>query len=271
MEDAHVHILSLPNDPEAAFFGVFDGHGGAKVAQYAAKHLYHHIVRTQEYSQRNIAKAMKIGFLDMDEAIAEDPETKEEASGSTAITILIRDQTLYCANIGDSRAIACVGGQLELLSWDHKPNNEVEFHRIVKAGGWVEFNRVNGVLALSRAFGDFVFKNNITKTSTEQMVTAFPDVEIRPLSIDWEFVIVACDGIWDVMGNQEALDFVRDRLAAGLSVASICEDMLSHCLAVDGRQGARGSDNMTVIIICFLHQRPFRRMVNKLGVNGQRQ
>ena len=73
--------------------------------------------------------------------------------------------------MGDSRAIASVGGCLEVLSFDHKPNNKTEVDRITAAGGWVEFNRVNGNLALSRALGDFIFKRNEEKTPEEQVVT----------------------------------------------------------------------------------------------------
>jgi len=75
------------------------------------------------------------------------------------------------ANVGDSRAIASVNGNVDVLSLDHKPVNDTEIKRIQAAGGWVEFNRVNGNLALSRALGDFVFKRNEKKTAEEQIVT----------------------------------------------------------------------------------------------------
>lgn len=77
----------------------------------------------------------------------------------------------YQANAGDSRAIASVNGAVEQLSFDHKPNNYQEMSRIIAAGGWVECNRVNGNLALSRALGDFIFKKNENKCSEEQVVT----------------------------------------------------------------------------------------------------
>lgn len=91
-------------------------------------------------------------------------------AGSTAVVVLVKDKMLYCANAGDSRAIACVNGRLETLSVDHKPNNESESKRIIEGGGWVQFNRVNGNLALSRALGDFVFKR-ANKKPEEQIVT----------------------------------------------------------------------------------------------------
>lgn len=74
-------------------------------------------------------------------------------------------------NVGDSRAIASVGGKVEELSNDHKPSLASEQRRITAAGGWVELNRVNGNLALSRALGDFVFKKNELKCPEEQIVT----------------------------------------------------------------------------------------------------
>lgn len=100
-----------------------------------------------------------------------DEQIKEQMAGSTAITTLIRDGKLYCANAGDSRAIASKNGQLVQLSHDHKPNNPEEMDRIYNAGGWVEFNRVNGNLALSRALGDFLFKRNQTISAEQQIVT----------------------------------------------------------------------------------------------------
>lgn len=119
--------------------------------------------------------------------------------------------------MGDSRAIASVRGAVQQLSYDHKPNNELETKRIVAAGGWVEFNRVNGNLALSRALGDFVFKKNEKKRAEEQIVTALPDVEVRDITDDHEFIVIACDGIWDVLSNEEVLEFVRNRIAQKIS------------------------------------------------------
>lgn len=163
-------ILALPDDPEAAFFGCFDGHGGASVAQYAGKNLHKFILKQPEYPD-NVEEAMKKGYLAIDEAMLQDEALKDVMAGSTAVTVLIKDNVLYCANAGDSRVIASVNGKLDVLSRDHKPNNEEEARRICEGGGWVEFNRVNGNLALSRALGDFVFKRNADKTPQEQIVT----------------------------------------------------------------------------------------------------
>lgn len=131
-----------------------------------------------------------------------DETMQEQMAGSTAITCLIKNNRLYCANAGDSRMIASINGKVEVLSDDHKPNNEKEHKRICDAGGFVECNRVNGNLALSRALGDFMFKRNLNKIPEEQIVTAYPDVAEREITEDWEFAVLACDGIWDVLRNE---------------------------------------------------------------------
>ncbi|XP_034944644.1 probable protein phosphatase 2C T23F11.1 isoform X2 [Chelonus insularis] len=277
MEDCHVHILSLPDDPEAAFFAVYDGHGGATMSQHAGKHLHDYILRTNEYKEGKIVEAMEQGFLQLDEAMQADDALKAERVGTTVIAILIKDNVLYSANAGDSRAVASISGRTIELSRDHKPTLEDEKRRIEAAGGWVGFNRVNGHLALSRALGDFKFKRNHSKSAEEQIVTAFPEVQTFQLTEDWEFIVLACDGIWDVMTSSEVVDFVRNHIACAdardtinvndsskkqtdsesslVDPEDICEELLNECLAPDTLMGT-GCDNMTVVIVCLLHGKP---------------
>uniref|UniRef100_A0A0K8TN81 protein-serine/threonine phosphatase n=1 Tax=Tabanus bromius TaxID=304241 RepID=A0A0K8TN81_TABBR len=262
MEDSHTHILSLPDDPGTSFFAVYDGHGGATVAQYAGKHLHKFIVKRPEYPN-DIELAMKKAFLDIDDAMLYDESWGEQMAGSTAIAVLIKNHKLYCANAGDSRAVACINGKTDILSIDHKPNNEIETKRINDGGGYVEFNRVNGNLALSRALGDFIFKGNAKKKAEEQIVTAYPDVETREITEDWEFVVLACDGIWDVMSNEEVVEFCRKRIGMGMYPEEICEELMTQCLAPDCQMGGLGGDNMTVVLVCFLHEKPYEKLVAK--------
>ncbi|XP_063871878.1 probable protein phosphatase 2C T23F11.1 isoform X3 [Scylla paramamosain] len=265
MEDAHTTILSLPDDPGTAFFAVYDGHGGARIAQHAGKHLHKSIVNRPEYSAGQIEAAVKQGFLDLDNAMQTDEVLKDELAGTTAICCLLRNRTIYCGNVGDSRAIASVSGRVEELSSDHKPSLASEQRRITAAGGWVELNRVNGNLALSRALGDFVFKKNELKGPEEQIVTACPDVTVRELTDDWEFIVLACDGIWDVMTNQEVVNFVRLRLSQGMEPEDVCEDLMTRCLAPDCQMGGLGCDNMTVILICILQSGSWKELQEKCG------
>lgn len=140
------------------------------MAKYAGTQLHKCILKQPEYPD-DISLAMQKGFLALDEAMLNEESLRDVMAGSTAVAVLIRDGKLYCANAGDSRAIGFANGKVEVLSIDHKPNNETELKRISEAGGFVEFNRVNGNLALSRAVGDFVFKRSLDKSPQEQIVT----------------------------------------------------------------------------------------------------
>lgn len=140
------------------------------MAKYAGVHLHKFILKQPEYPD-NIGLAMQKGFLAIDEAMLHEESLRDVMAGSTAVAVIIRDGKLYCANAGDSRAVGYANGKIEVLSYDHKPNNEIELKRISEGGGFVEFNRVNGNLALSRAVGDFVFKRNADKSAQEQIVT----------------------------------------------------------------------------------------------------
>jgi len=150
MEDAHTALLALPGDPSTAFFGVFDGHGGSAVAQHAARHLHRAVMARQEYAKGDMRAALTQGYLDLDQAMQQDERLRDDMSGSTAVCCLLRDGAVYCANAGDSRAVASVAGRSVELSTDHKPSLPGERARIEAAGGWVDLNRVNGNLALSR-------------------------------------------------------------------------------------------------------------------------
>ncbi|KAL7303286.1 hypothetical protein TKK_0004478 [Trichogramma kaykai] len=271
MEDSHVHILSLPDDPNSAFFAVYDGHGGAVMAQYAGKHLHEFVTNQPEYKEGKIEEALKKGFLEIDKVMQTDEATKNAQAGTTVISVLIKDNVLYCANAGDSRAVASVAGKAVPLSYDHKPMLKEEKDRIEAAGGWVEFNRVNGHLALSRALGDFMFKKNENVKAEDQIVTALPTIQRHEITEDWEFVVLACDGIWDVMSSEAVIEFIRTRFAESANIEpneennyidpeEICEQLINHCLAPDALMGT-GCDNMTVVLVSFLHGKPYVNML----------
>ena len=100
-------------------------------------------------------------------------------------------------------------------SEDHKPENAGELARIQRAGGFVEEGRVNGMLALSRALGDFEYKSSPTLSPKDQVVSCFPEVRTEQIDAAVQFVILACDGIWDVKTNQQAVDFMMQKLYKG--------------------------------------------------------
>ena len=122
--------------------------------------------------------------------------------GATACVVLITEDHIFCANAGDSRAVLCQKSEAIPLSFDHKPDNEQEKERIEDAGSSVRCGRVGGNLAVSRAIGDHYYKHETSLPAQEQAVTCFPDVlERKRDSGKDEFIIIACDGVWDVKDN----------------------------------------------------------------------
>lgn len=177
-------------------------------------------------------------------------------AGATAIVAYKRGNQLFVANAGDSRGVLCRSGRAVPLSVDHKPGMERERSRIVAAGGFLSeiagMYRVNGNLNLSRAIGDLRYKANEKLKAKEQIITAEPDVKVLELTGEDSFFVLACDGVWDVMGNQQVVDFVAERLAVdgGRPLSEICGELLDKCLAEDPKttRGV-GCDNMTIMVV----------------------
>ena len=115
--------------------------------------------------------------MTLDEKVSKQEYCKD--TGTTSCVVLIRDTKIYCANAGDSRGVLSNSSVAHPLSFDHKPLNHKESKRIYKATHYVEDNRVDGNLALSRAFGDFCYKDQKSLAAEEQAVTAHPDVTVR--------------------------------------------------------------------------------------------
>lgn len=172
-------------------------------------------------------------------------------AGCTAVCAVIVGTTLTVANAGDSRVVLCRNDQsTEAMSFDHKPSHQIERNRITEAGGFVnQFGRVNGNLNLSRSIGDLKYKQVPNIAPPDQMITAEPDIKSVTLNPDDEFVILACDGIWDCLTNEEAVKYVLDRIDTK-TPSEIGTEMLDQIISVDPRvtQGI-GGDNMTVMIV----------------------
>ncbi|XP_069461562.1 protein phosphatase 1G isoform X1 [Ambystoma mexicanum] len=188
-------------------------------------------------------------------------EGKEEPgsdSGTTAVVALIRGKQLIVANAGDSRCVVSEGGKAVDMSYDHKPEDELELARIKNAGGKVTMDgRVNGGLNLSRAIGDHFYKRNKNLPPEEQMISALPDIKVLTLNEEHNFMVIACDGIWNVMSSQEVVDFIHEKIGKKdengelRTLSSIVEELLDQCLAPDTSGDGTGCDNMTCIIVRF--------------------
>ncbi|GKY90353.1 hypothetical protein MPSEU_000009300 [Mayamaea pseudoterrestris] len=168
-----------------------------------------------------------------------------ERSGSTGVVVVLTPSHIICANTGDSRAVLRRHGKVLPLSFDHKPSDVPERRRITNAGGSVKAKRVDGDLAVSRAFGDFAYKQDKNLSIEKQRVAVIPDLIVYPRdTLGDEFIVIACDGIWDVASNKQCTEFVQSLLAEGeTDLGNICEEALDTCLERNSR------DNMTMMLV----------------------
>jgi protein phosphatase 1G len=271
---------------ELSIFGVFDGHGGNQVAEWVRDNFVKELVKMKSYKDADYGAALTETFIKMDE-LMKTPMIKKElqkytsdksedngmggiagftmghdadianAVGCTATVCILTKDEVICANAGDSRGVMSRKGVAIEMSYDHKPDNADEKERITKAGGFVEENRVKGMLNLSRALGDLEYKLDTSLPVEEQMITCVPDIKIEKIDKSCEFLIIACDGIWDCLTNQEAVDFVKDtastlkkKSGSSFKISFIVEKMFEKICAEDiAASGGLGCDNMTCTII----------------------
>jgi protein phosphatase 1B len=267
MEDAHHVEIKVQNSPPFdtwSFFAVFDGHAGSRVAMHSAEHLLQTLLQTEEFKKLSeemknsggkmtenakqfIKEGMRTGFLQLDEEMSAFAGGDEkERSGTTAICAILTPEHIFVANLGDSRGVVSRTNDDIFSTEDHKPYNEKERERILKAGGSVMIQRVNGSLAVSRALGDFEYKSVPGLCPTEQLVSPEPDIYIldRNKQED-EFFVLACDGIYDVLENDQLCELVRSRLQATDDLKQATNQVLDVCLSMGSR------DNMTMILVVF--------------------
>lgn len=221
MQDSNTCLLDCikdypqlqPKVSRISYFGVFDGHGGTRASQYCAKNLHRHLARLlPKAGVSNFEKEMKKAVLDAFK-FADDEFLKIAAKnqpvwkdGSTACCLLILDDTLYIANLGDSKAILCRYHKESKrhaafpLCREHNPTNYDERKRIEKSGGCVRDGRVLGVLEVSRSIGDGQYKRC--------GVVNVPDVKRCHLTCDDRFILMACDGLWKVYSADQAVEFI---------------------------------------------------------------
>ncbi|KAK6241710.1 hypothetical protein SCA6_007099 [Theobroma cacao] len=234
MEDYVVSEFKKKDDSELGLFAIFDGHLGHDVAKYLQVHLFDNILKEHDF------------WTEMEDAIrrayhSTDAEILDKArllgrGGSTAVTaILINGQKLVVANVGDSRAVICKNGVAEQLSVDHEPSKEKRM--IESRGGFVsnlpgDVPRVDGQLAVARAFGDKSLKLHLSSE---------PDVTAVPIGDDVEFIILASDGIWKVMSNQEAVDTIKN----------IKDAQSAAKLLIEAAVSKKSKDDISCIVVRF--------------------
>ncbi|KAJ3427009.1 hypothetical protein M0813_05142 [Anaeramoeba flamelloides] len=209
MEDAHIVVDNFGEREDQGFFAIYDGHGGNKASSFCKDTVHEEFLRLlKEKQPLNSEKTATIPEIFSQTFSNIDTKLKEENpkdSGSTAVVSFIRKEEeskfLYTSNIGDARAVICRDGVAKRLSEDHKASVKSEQERIQKAGGFVFNNRVVGMIAITRSFGDHSMKEMIINTPYNSKI------ELKESD---SFLILACDGLWDVVDDQKAVDLVKD-------------------------------------------------------------
>merc|ERR1719161_245743 len=186
--------------------------------------------------------------------------------GCAAVACVVEKESIAVANIGDCRAVLCRGGgEAVPLTKDHTADLPRERSRILAAGGWIELeetpwgavqHRVNGILNLSRALGDMKFKKDPHLRSSEQIISGVPDIKTAKRELGDEFLILACDGVWESRSEQFVVDFIRNGLrknGGGPDGATkVLEALLDNCLSPHPEKTrGLGCDNMTAVLLRF--------------------
>jgi serine/threonine protein phosphatase PrpC len=296
-EDRVSIILNIakPNNfigtwPKCSFFGIYDGHGGSLCADFLRDHLHSYVIKDANFPH-NPEEALRRGFEKAEEdfiytqAMTKNLEVLDK-SGSCAVVALIVEDVLYIANVGDSRAVMSLnsGKNFDVLTNDHKPNEEGENRRILANGGKVYqtqtpaklLNMPNiipsntnpnqvligpyrvfpGRLSVSRTFGDVEAK--ISKFGgISGVVVATPEITKLNLNNDNkkpDFLVLGCDGIFDQISNKDIIDSVWMTMTN--KDENRPKDLHSQCaLGVDMIMKSslvrRTLDNVTVLLIAF--------------------
>ncbi|XAR68002.1 Phosphoprotein phosphatase [Bertholletia excelsa] len=234
MEDFFVSEIKKVDQNELGLFAIFDGHMGHDVAKFLQSHLFDNILKEQDF-WKDPESAIKRAYQTTDAHILEQSSVLGKG-GSTAVTaILINGEKLVVANVGDSRAVICSKGVARQLSVDHEPSKEKK--TIESKGGFVsnlpgDVPRVDGQLAVARAFGDKSLKRHMSSE---------PHVKTEMIDNDVEFIILASDGLWKVMSNEEAVDAIKHINDARSAAKHLINEALSR----------KSKDDISCIVIKF--------------------
>jgi integrin-linked kinase-associated serine/threonine phosphatase 2C len=256
MEDQHVTAKS--EKQPIHFFGVYDGHGGTKCAEYLRDKL-HTIVLENDEVRTNPQQVLREGIAKVEKEFTEFSRESKDCSGSTAaVALVVNGDTLVTANVGDSEIVLCRGGQPVVLTTRHVPSNQGEESRILAAGGRMfrhrvghpKFNPEFVSLGVSRAIGDIGFKLDEYTDGKQSGVIADADTRLTRLTPEDSFLIMACDGLWDVCSYADVVKSCTDLLAQGKAGQEITDALVADALL-------KGStDNVTCMFIGLSHTLP---------------
>lgn len=229
MEDIGVTLPNLTNDYNTSLFGIFDGHGGNDVVKYI-KDRVPEIIKGYINDLCPIEKCFMNSFNKIDEELK---FYDSEYTGSTATIVLIKDNMIYCANVGDSRAYIIYDNSIKQISVDHKCSIPSEAERIISMGGKITKNRVQGQLVLSRSLGDLYCK--------KYGVSNVPDISVNKIDYNIKYVVIASDGVWDVVDENTVLNMSKSNKNAD----QFCKELVDLSIKKETK------DNVSCIVISF--------------------
>jgi len=243
MEDEHMLVDKFGGVDSQAFFGVYDGHGGHSAAAFCKTRLhtaYEEFIKN--CSDTDLVDSEKISEISKSSYKLTDEEMKESvpAAGACVVTTIVRTvnshRYLYVANAGDSRAVLSRAGKAQRLTHDHKPSDEPEKQRIADMKGFIDGDgRVNGLVAITRALGDHHMKG-----PGKDFILAEPYTQLIEINEDDDYLILACDGVWDVVEDQAAIELVRGLTG---NCTAKAKSLVSHAIK------AGSTDNVSVIVV----------------------
>ncbi|KAL0481048.1 protein phosphatase [Acrasis kona] len=263
MEDEHSAILNCTTPQPHMFFAVYDGHGGNQVSKMLSKRFHEHILTQMNHAPSWMYEDSEIvdAFCSFDKMYC-----SQMLDGSTAVTVTLQKKNIsghwdiMCASVGDSSAVLYNNGNITLLSQKHNVVMQSEKERVLAAKCLVEGTRIitkvrDCSLAMTRSFGDSSFKMDKSLPYEKQAVHAVPHIMRAEVDLNKVernsgnvFLIIACDGIWDVMTESEACLFVKEKLdkqkprqGQEFDLESICHDLSDRCL--------HSQDNITALIV----------------------
>ncbi|KAI8829040.1 phosphatase 2C-like domain-containing protein [Chytriomyces cf. hyalinus JEL632] len=270
MEDAHTFIYKYGGINGQGFFAIFDGHAGKSAAEWCGKTMHETLLKLiNDNPNTPIPQLLNDTFVETDAQLG---AKKGVSSGCTAVVAFVRveqrtiegetlavkrvsvgqiiclkiasyhfhvvfwQRVLYTANVGDARAVLSRSGKALRLSYDHKGSDPHETQRIMECGGFVVNGRVNGVLAVTRALGDASMKDYIVGNpyTTETVLTDADNI-----------LVLACDGVWDVCTDQDAIDYIFETSERSSTPQVAAEELLNHSLE------KFSTDNLSVMVVRF--------------------
>ncbi|CAG9582126.1 protein phosphatase 2C-like protein [Leishmania major strain Friedlin] len=247
MEDEHVTVV----EPEVCFFGIYDGHGGRQCAEYVRARL-HEITLAHECLKTDPRKAISDAFAQVEREFLGQNTNDMSSAGCVCAAAVVQGSVLTVGNVGDCEVVLARAGQPVLLTVKHNPScNDAEATRVKKAGGCIfncrvghpRFNPRMCSLAVSRAVGDAGFKLEEYTNGKPSGIIAVADTSEVLLAKDDEFLILACDGLWDTMSYAEAVELATAYMASGADANSVADQLVGEAL----RRGTR--DNVTAIFV----------------------